>query len=173
MVTFIVTGDRNEGKTSFLRRLIHYLKHPDKRINGFISPGKINKSGSKDFILQFLTEKQSVHLASREKYPGYDRCGAFFFNPKAVNKGKAIIEESLKSMSNIIIMDEIGPVELQGEVWHDPLKDIIKNYTGILIITVRKEMLERVKEYFEIVNPFIVDIKKINPEKAAEIILGS
>lgn len=171
MDTFIVTGERNEGKTSFMASLNKHLRNCDIKIAGFICPGKKNKSGSKDFVLQSLSDNLNIHLASREHHPGYNHHGAFFFNPQAIKAGNSIIKAGLKDNCEIFILDEIGPLELSGKVWHDPLKDILAEYSGILIITVRKEMLEKVKEYFELKDPVIFHIEKIQPEEAARMII--
>ena len=171
MDTFIVTGERNEGKTSFMARLHRCLQKSNMKISGFICPGIKNKSGSKDFVLQSLNDDSTIHFASREYHQEYNQYGAFFFNPQALKAGNSIIKGGLKNNCDIFILDEVGPIELSGKVWHDLLMNIIAHYSGILIITVRKTMLERVKEYFELKNPVILQIKKTQPEEAARMII--
>lgn len=172
MNVFIVTGKRNEGKSSYLNRLYIFLNGSGLKIGGFISPGKISESGNKDFVLQRLNEKSIMHLASREYHRAYEQIGAFFFNQEAIKKGDSIIEAELKEKCDIFILDEIGPMELSGKVWHDTLKRILAMHSGILIISVRKEMLKKVIDYFGLKDVAIIDIKKTKPETAGKKILN-
>ncbi len=168
---FIVTGERNKGKSSYLSRLYIFLKDYKLKIGGFISPGKLSESGNKDFVLQLLNEKSIMHLASREYHRAYEQFGAFFFNQEAIKKGDSIIESELKKKYDVFILDEIGPMELSGKVWHDTLRRILAMHTGILIISVRKEMLKKVIEYFGLKEATVIEIKKTKPEAAAKKIL--
>ncbi|MGC9344136.1 MAG: nucleoside-triphosphatase, partial [Bacteroidales bacterium] len=119
MKVFIVTGEINHGKTRYLRELYELLIEKNIKTGGFTSNGIINKEGLKDFEICNLSDNKSMHLASRNQYPGYIKMNeSFYFNPAAIEFGNNILEDTLKNNSSVVIIDEIGPIELNGRVWY-------------------------------------------------------
>ena len=70
--------------------------------------------------------------------------GRFYFNPLVFEWGNEIIKSAGKD--TILIIDEIGPVELNGGGFRTGLDHALKYHTGSLIITVRHGILENVSE---------------------------
>lgn len=169
---FIITGTREGGKTLFLSDLFDFLSLFEKKISGFISRGSFNEEGQKDFILKNLKTGSEIPLASRNELQGYYQSGNFFFNPEAVEAGNAIITDALLEPEKIIILDEIGPMELSEEIWHDSFMRILNNYKGILIFSTRKRMIERIIEKYKIHEAFIEDIEQSSPRKIGDSILS-
>ncbi|MCK4920583.1 MAG: hypothetical protein KAS71_06020 [Bacteroidales bacterium] len=169
---FIITGAIEGGKSIFLNDLSEFLRLFEKSICGFISRGQFTEEGNKDFILKDLSTEKETHLASRLELPGYFNFGKFYFNPTAIKKGNKIIQKAIDSQSKILIIDEIGPLELSEEVWHESLIEVLNNYRGILIFSTRKRLIEGVISKFEIHEAFIEDIESTSARKTGESILS-
>jgi len=169
---FIITGTREGGKTQFINDLFDFLSLFEKKIAGFLSRGSFNDQGQKDFILRNLKNGNEIHLASRNELEGYEQRGNFFFNTNAINAGNKIIEDALIEKEKIIILDEIGPLELSGKVWHDSFLRILNNHKGILIFSTRKRMMDRIIENYKIHEAFIEDIELTSPRKTGNSIIS-
>ncbi len=173
MKTFIVTGEREGGKTSFQINLYKELSKSDKNLCGFLSIGEIDKDNNKDFILHNLVSGENKHLASRNGRSNYEKYGDFYFNPIAIHYGNTIIAKALKKKCDIFMLDEIGPFELEGYVWHDSLKKIISCHQGGLIISVRRRLIKKTVAYFRMNKPVVFNIHEISPAEASKNVLSS
>ncbi len=169
---FIITGTREAGKTLFLSDLFDHLRLFEEKICGFLSKGIWTPSGSKDFVLKDLCSADEIHLASRSKKPGYIPAGRFYFNPEAIKSGKKIIDQAILARSEVILIDEIGPLELMGKVWYQPFMKILEEYPGILVFSSRKRMIDKIIEKFGIYEAFVEDIEQTNPRKTGDAIVS-
>lgn len=171
MKVFIVIGGINHGKTRYLRELYESLKEKNIKTGGFTSNGIINKEGLKDFEICNLSDNKSMHLASRNQYPGYIKMNeSFYFNPAAIEFGTSILEEALKNKSGVVIIDEIGPIELKEKVWYKSLLKVLKSSVPIILVSVRKGLSHDVIQKFSIQTTVLIDISDTSSSEAAGMI---
>lgn len=170
--TIIITGDIDGGKSLFIKDLYDFIVLFEKDIRGFYSKGVLKNDGIKDFILVDLNSSQEIHLSTRIPRFDYISAGKFFFNPEALKIGNNIIEKAIASSSDILIIDEIGPVELSDKIWFKSFKKILSEYEGILVFSTRKKLIEPVIEKFKVHEAFIEDIERTTPRKTGEAILS-
>jgi len=168
MKTFIITGEREGGKTLFIRDLYQYLESKKIPAHGFISKGIFTGDGCKDFEIHALHTGKNIHLASRKETGGYKKYGRFYFNPSAIRFGELILQEAVRKRIRVILIDEIGPIELNDGVWSNMLQNIISRHKKILVITVRKKLIHEVIEKFQINNYRIKDINTSTVKETAE-----
>ena len=75
--------------------------------------------------------------------------GRFVFSKKAFEKANGILEKASKEKDSWIIVDEIGPVELKGEGFHEMIKEILSSKSGLSILfVVRQGILDEVMQHF-------------------------
>jgi len=173
MKTFLITGNRAEGKTSFIELLVDLISRNNIDATGFISRGRLKKDGSKDFYLQSLTGGREIILATKRPKADFKDYNYFYFNENALEIGESIINHSLKNKSPVIVLDEIGPVEFQKKGWYKALQRITESHKGILILSTRRRLVNRVPDFFRLKDYQIIDIRKTSPEKTAEVIISS
>jgi len=154
-----ITGPVGSGKSTFIRELILFLSLKKFTLKGIYSKGLINPDGTKDFILCNISGSDEVFFATMKPVPGFINNGSYFFNPAAIKYGESILEDSLKSNPDLIIIDEIGPVEINDKIWASSLSSILEKYKGILILTIRKNLVNDVKQKFNIETPVIYELK--------------
>lgn len=167
MNVIIVTGEREGGKTRFLNELFENFLKKGKSVGGFLSLGTFNNEGERDFELMDLSSGIKIPLASRSPSNSYLLLGRFFFNPLAIKFGNEIILNAMNKNVDVIIMDEIGPVELEGNAWFNALNKVLSEYEGKLFISVRKRLVEAVIEKFSLRNATVIDISQsesLSPE---------
>ena len=168
--TFIITGEVEGGKSLFLKDLSDFLKLFEESICGFICRGQFTAEGLKDFILKDLNSETEIHLASRKEIPLYQNFGNFYFNPLALDLGNKIIQNAIDTKARILIIDEIGPLELDENLWYNSFINLLENYKGILIFSTRKRFVNVVVEKFKIHQAFIENIESTSARKTGEAI---
>lgn len=164
---YIITGEQGAGKTSFLSAFVELLKNNEITLGGILARGEWENDKRTKFLMEDLSSGHLMPLASLEKCKNWYSLGRFFFNPASVSYGNALMQSDEIQENDIIILDEIGPFELQGEVWANGLRKIRNTYSGILIISVRQTLVREVCRHWNLQNPVIIDVTR---EKADQLV---
>jgi nucleoside-triphosphatase THEP1 len=151
----LVSGAINSGKTTKIKSLIASYKLANLSIAGFYS--------EKVFVAKALVGYDLVLLSSNEKIPFLrinslgttDSIGPYFINKKAF---AFTDNELLDAKSSIVIMDEIGRLELSNNGFSTLLTHLLATFNGELILAVRDEFLDEVISHWQIQKPTIIKI---------------
>lgn len=102
-----------------------------------------------------------MNAATKEQFPmeasGNEAAlsvGRFTFSMKGFEKAIQVIRNSINKKGWLII-DEIGPLELRGEGFHDVLKEVLTQREGKTLLIVRKELVGQVNRYYDL-SPIVV-----------------
>jgi nucleoside-triphosphatase THEP1 len=84
--------------------------------------------------------------------------GHFAFSKAHFDKAIQIIRDA-RDKSGWLIIDEIGPMELRGEGFREVVKEVIasENEMQKIVLVVREELVDNVKESFHIQNAVVID----------------
>ena len=105
---FIVSGTVHSGKTT---RLIKWLKDKNN-VQGIISP----IIDSKRFVVNIQSdEKRKLEIDSGSSQKNVIKVGKYIFDKSVFEWACEIILGSIKSNPDWLIIDEVGPLELQDE----------------------------------------------------------
>lgn len=142
---YILAGPIRSGKTTSLmqwcsqRRDVYGVLTPD--ING--KRVFMDAYTGERFPMETMDEQETVSI------------GRFVFSKKSFDKASQIIRNAIHEPGWIII-DEIGPLELRGNGFHDVLKEVLASRNDKLVIVVREGMAEKVKEYFGMITATVI-----------------
>ena len=169
---FIITGEQGAGKTTKLTEIIELLKPVIPNIFGFYAIGEWEDGLRKLFHIVDIQKGESHLLCTRKGRTTNSR-GAFVFFQQTIEKGEKIVLEGINQKGGLAIIDEIGRFEVEGKVWYNVFNKLLNNNFPVLI-TVRKNMLEKVIRYFGIEHPMIFTLAEENAnisQKILEILL--
>jgi len=139
----IITGKRDSGKTSYLR----YLVRDSKFFNGFLEYKKYDEND--EFIgysLYDLETKEEFEFITTDLTREGKTLDYFVVLEEGIKKGKEIILAALEK-DKILVIDEIGQLEMDGKVFHNELLKALKSGVEIYI-TVRQELLNEFIEKY-------------------------
>ncbi len=105
----IVTGTIGIGKTTICQKVIKTAESQGYSCGGIVT----YKAPDKSIIIKDIQTGKSVTLASMEKIYQGPHTGKYYFNPEAINFGIRAIDRGRRSA--ILVVDEIGHLELNGE----------------------------------------------------------
>lgn len=168
---YIITGEPDEGKTSFLKDLFKFISISGIDSAGFICPGEIHSNNEKNYHISFLPAGPELPFASRTPVKTWLHLKNFWFNPLALEKGESALNSSLSKPADLIIIDEVGPFELQGYIWDKTLKVILHSFNGVLILTFRNHLFEKLINHYKLINYTKVRINTHQPGQLAGEIL--
>jgi len=173
----IITGEIHQGKTTFAQKIVADLLKQKIRIAGFFSVG-INENGIRTgFNLVDIGSSRRVELCSDKKNEKRLKFGRYYFNSDAISLGNEILNSNNLSDKQLIVIDEVGHLELNGQGWSNAIENITGNITVPQLWIVRKSLVQKCSRRWNIGNAFIFDITESSIQEAesklSEIISNS
>lgn len=152
MKIFILKGAIASGKTTYL---LDYCR--DKNIGGVLSP-VIN--GKRHFLN--IENKETKLMEASDDEIEILNIGRYKFSAKAFEWAKKILIESANKNFDLVIIDEIGPLELQGKGFAETLNFLLNQNESKfdLLLVIRENLVNEVLNYFEIKKEDVFDFTK-------------
>ncbi|MCF8226741.1 MAG: hypothetical protein K9J30_12760 [Bacteroidales bacterium] len=159
---FIITGKVQEGKTSYLEKLVKKFKPRNIKTGGFIARGTFKEGRRTGFILHDLSGETSIPIASKKKQPGWIKFRSFYFNPDSFKAGEKFIKNAIQTNKELFVIDEVGPIEMEGKGWLKVIRLLEKTHATIQIWTVRESYLKEVMDRWQIPEENVCNISHCN-----------
>jgi nucleoside-triphosphatase len=157
-MTIILTGSPGEGKTTFIKKLISFLKTEEVLVSGIFASGTWKDGVRDSFNVVDIETGQHLLLCDHMNTPGSLKFRHFFFKPGGIEFGLNSIKKGLTSGSEVLIIDEIGGFELVGGGWYPVLTEVIRQQNLIRILVVRRTLVNAVIKEWNIDKPQIIDV---------------
>jgi nucleoside-triphosphatase THEP1 len=74
--------------------------------------------------------------------------------------------------NDLIVVDEVGPFELDGKVWADSLTHLLGGQKYSLLLVVREQLVSRVIQQWSLKNAMIFEIGQVKPTQVSAAILS-
>lgn len=140
----VLTGPVLGGKTSLLREKTALLKEGGFRVMGILCPGKISEGRRSEFWLENIHTGEQIPMGSERVMEGWKKYRRFYFNPQAFLTGEVWIQNAVSEQADLLVLDEVGPMELEGQGWYGILEKL-QNNSGIKQLwTVREKLVPEV-----------------------------
>jgi len=167
-MVIIVTGAIGIGKTSVCRKLIELVIK-----QGFTGGGILtNKATNSSLIAEDVRSGKTETLASTDKLYNGPRTPKYSFNPKGIDFGIQAIDRG--TSADILVVDELGHLELRGEGFARVLTLIKEGKVKDCVLVIRTELLPAFLPHLP-KNPVIFETTLENrnqlPEKIANRII--
>jgi nucleoside-triphosphatase len=134
---FFITGLPKAGKTTLLRSIIKELKARGLYVGGFLSPEETRSGRRTGFLVQDIESGKTDTLASLDKDgPKVSKYHVDIGSFETI----AMLSLSDFQRYDVIIIDEIGPMETKSSVFLDALDEIFSSSTP-LIASLHEDMV--------------------------------
>lgn len=151
---YILTGNIQTGKTT---ALLNWCKQLND-VSGLATP---ILNGKRCFY-NILTA-ESFAMEATENEINTLAIGRFVFSQAAFDTANAILLQAIESQ--YIVVDEIGPLELQQKGLYKSIEFLLKENKNNLLLVVRKKLVESVIEFFKLQQVSILtvdDLQKLH-----------
>jgi len=164
---FILTGAVHSGKTTFLKRIVGEAGQRFIRVDGYLSPVVWEKGEPAGYDLVTLPEERAFPFIRMEGQPGCERVGPFYLIPETLDLAQGIIRAG--ALKPLVVVDEVGPLELEGRGVWPALVDVFRRPPRKLVLTVRESLLEAFLAKISFGSP---DVFRVDDRSAVLRILG-
>jgi nucleoside-triphosphatase THEP1 len=139
-VIHILTGPVHSGKTTLLQSITPQLKRKKISVGGFLSLYTEEKDQFIGYDLFDLKRETRTPFIRKEGQNTWQRIGPYFFIPESLNLAQNLIYQSTKA--DICVIDEVGPLELEGKGLWPTLNKVIALSSPEYIFVVRETILD-------------------------------
>jgi nucleoside-triphosphatase THEP1 len=167
----LVTGDKGDGKSTLLAELVILFRSKGIQTGGIISPAVIENEVKSGYELINVATSQKIRLSQTKKVDGMVNVGRFYFFDDGIAFGKTALTITSNRLSQIVVVDEIGAWELQGQGWAESLNELILYCDMPIILAVNIKLVEQVIECWQLQKPLIIDAKNTSSEDAFKEIM--
>jgi len=136
----IITGSKNSGKTTLLKKIFVELKNRNKNVSGILSVAVIKDGYKKEYYIHDLHSGRKEKLCSVENTGSTVTAGRFGFYVEGLNSGL----QALSLISDFIFIDEIGLLEVKGQGWASALDDFVDENDSVFVLGIRKDIVKKV-----------------------------
>lgn len=164
----IITGDKGEGKTTKLLNIIGLLKAESVKIAGFIATCEWNNGERNEYKLVDVNSAKSITLCTVFPNVDYEQHGRFYFNPTAIQYGQNLLANN-SDENLVIIIDEVGPFELENRVWHSSFSHQLETTQNTILISVRKKLVNNIISKYKLMNVVVYSVNEPDANIIREI----
>ena len=156
----LVTGEKHCGKTTLVDNFIASLAGRKLRIAGILARGLWKDGLRAGFDLVDLSDGSITHLARRRRRPDPQHRLMFDFLNPGLRAGAQALDPLLCRRADIVVVDEIGRLELRGDGWASHINALLPLPTPLFILIVRLDCLQQICDGFGCGYAPVIDVRK-------------
>ena len=151
---FIVSGAIGQGKTTEIKKIIETLKAKDISVGGIYSPRIVENGITIGYDVVDIISNNRERFLRQTDVIGLNKIGRFNIFSEGHQFGINALLPSMNINNSIVIIDEVGLLELENRGWADSIHDLILASNSDILLSVRDSYTEQVihkwniKEYY-------------------------
>lgn len=132
MRVILLTGRPGVGKTTVVNRVYEHYSKNGFKIEG-LTTREVREGGARTgFMITDLSSGQEGWLAKRDLTAG-PRIGSYVVVSDNLEKiGVAALERSMKGAADLVIVDEIGPMEMTSVSFRNSISRVLNGYRAVV-----------------------------------------
>ncbi|MDD2564446.1 MAG: nucleoside-triphosphatase, partial [Salinivirgaceae bacterium] len=167
---FIISGNINEGKTTFVKALIERFKKSETPIFGLYSEKQICNNSLEGYDIVSIPENVTAPFLRIKQTSESLNYGRFSIINDGLEYGREILRKAGTGSANIIIVDEIGKMEIENIGWAKEMENLINEQDKHLILTIRAKFVDAIIEKWKITNHTIFELHNTEPQTVFQYI---
>ena len=168
----LITGPPKSGKSTMISELLRFYTEKNYKVYGFLTPEVKKDNNREGFDVQDIFTKETFPLARVSNYKTEFKLGKYSVFVKEFENYIDTLFNIENRAINLIIIDEIGKMELYSEKFQELIKKLFKSNIP-LIATIGEKMSHSVKDYIlRLPNITLLSLTRNNTEKVFQTILS-
>jgi nucleoside-triphosphatase THEP1 len=168
---FIISGAKGEGKTTFARNLTDWLKANNAAVGGILAEKVMAGDQIIGYDLVDIDTNQREIFLRHPAEDDQEKIGKFGIRPGGIRMGKSVLDPANLIGKKIVVIDEVGSLELDNRGWAESLRNLLEAYSSNLLITVRNSMTWEVIDKWNLNEPLIFRLSETDYISAGKKIL--
>lgn len=155
----------------FVEEVVKQLVTEGHNVGGFLAPGCFKDNRRHSFDIVDIRTGTSKPLCTRDGEAG-EKIGPFTFSEEGQDFGKKLIDPVFIHKNELVVIDELGPLELEEKGWFSSVKTLLNDRKNSMIWIIRNSLVEKITAKFGVNDPLVISIADHTVKTAAGLILG-
>jgi nucleoside-triphosphatase THEP1 len=156
----IISGHIGQGKTTQVQKLVETLRDECIPVAGIFSPRIMEDETTIGYdIIDAATFKREQFLRKSQE-PGTEKIGQYKILPDGYQAGTEALKRSESKEYKVIVIDEIGQLELENKGWARNLDYLFNNSKSSLILAIRENFTANVIAKWNLKNYVIFNLSE-------------
>lgn len=169
-MVLVLSGPVHGGKTTFLEKAVPRWAGRGLACAGFLSVAATDPGGARAYDLVEIGSGRRHPYLRRSGGPRDERVGPYVLVPGTLDLARAIVRGA--GPGGLLVVDEIGPLELGGGGLWPAVREAAGGATTLLLVAREGIVAELVAALAPAV-PFVLDIREPNAvERLEELLFG-
>lgn len=168
----LLSGEIQMGKTTVCLRVAEQFCRLGYQPGGVVTPAVFEEDVKVGIRVVDLQGGEKMTLARADRKLGGPRVGRYSFDSAALRLGSRAIKRAVASGCDLLIVDEIGPLELElGEGFALGL-DVVR--TGVIphtLTVVRKALAEELRTHLREITLVVLEVTEENRNELPSLIV--
>jgi nucleoside-triphosphatase THEP1 len=140
---YIITGTIGQGKTTQVQKIVETLKGMNIAVGGIISPRRMENEKTVGYDVVDIETGRREEFLRMTQGQNIIGIGNYEINPAGLKSGKEALSESKKRNDGLVVIDEIGKLELDDRGWAANVAELVSS-SSLLIFSVRNTLTDQV-----------------------------
>jgi len=141
------TGKKHSGKTTSAAKLAKIARNEGFTVAGLLAPCLYHNGRLIGFDAFDLQSENRAPLARRNTRESETQ--PFTFIADGLKLGSVALSPIATESSDLIIVDEFGPLELDRRGWRKNVDSLLGSSDALIVLVVRHELVETVKKLYK------------------------
>lgn len=172
-IVFFLSGEKGSGKTLSALSIVEALRKENLSVSGILAPGLHRDGVREGFDVQDLRTGRRLPLCRTSGIEASVTAGPFVFSDEGLALGLQSLALASVSASDVVVVDEVGPLELEGKGWSPALRALVRGFAGPMIWVVRRGLTEAVAQNYAVTPRAVWEVPDVDPEKTVQQILAA
>jgi nucleoside-triphosphatase THEP1 len=169
---FIISGKVSEGKTRFITDLNRRLRDRQIATGGFYARRVMQDGQTLGYDLVRVDTGEAYNFLAVKRKETANHIGKYEINTDTLEIGKRTLAAENIQGKDVVFLDEIGRLELNGDGWSKSLEKLLAVTSLCLVITVRKDYLDQVLRKYNLHHAMIFHVSSESIVHAETMILN-
>ena len=162
---FIISGSIGQGKTTQIQKIVESLKSQNITVGGIFSPRIMENETTIGYDIVDIMTDNRVKFLRKTTNENQTKIGNYSILPDGLQIGINALTTSKNRNNKIVIIDEVGKLELENKGWAKNITNLINTSNNNLILSVRDSLTQLVIQKWNLKDYTIFNISKSNSLK--------
>lgn len=168
---YILSGAIGEGKTTKAQKIISIFKDRKINVGGICSPRIMDEKETIGYDLVNIQINKREPFLRIEENKDYQKIGKYNILPDGLEFGLKAIRQSRTYETRVVIVDEVGRLELSDRGWATEIEQLTKQTGLILILAIRENFVESLMKKWNIEGYSFYKVSALDVEKFCDNIV--
>ncbi len=136
---FFITGAIGQGKTTCVQAIVAALQREELVVAGLYSPRLLQEGVTVGYDVVDIQNGRRSRFLHIQGDPGMGRIGRFYIHPQGLALGRKALAAA---KAHVVVIDQIGPLEMDGGGWLEPLQRWLRVPDTKLVLTARPDLVD-------------------------------